>query len=245
MSDGTTPYGSDPGTGQAGSTDSEGKLDTAKEEAAALAGSTKEAAKGVVDTAKDEVASVAHETKAQASELFHQARRQFGDQAAAQQQRIAAGLGTVGDELAAMARNSDSGSSGGGSGIAADLVQRASARASGIASWLEGRDPAGLLDDAKAFARRRPLVFIGSALVAGIAAGRLTRALASEAKDAKEDAGSGAPSAAPAGSAPVATPSTPAAAYGGAVGAGAVPSADAPLYEASAARHDLADGGAP
>lgn len=151
-------------------------VDTAKQEASELTSSATDAAKDVAGTARDEAASVARTTKSEAAHLFHQTQREVSDQAAAQQQRLAAGLGTIGDQLGSMARDSDG-------GLAADLVHRASSAASSAASWLGSRDPAGVLTEVKAFARRRPMAFIGAALVAGVAAGRLTRAMISEAKD--------------------------------------------------------------
>jgi hypothetical protein len=151
-------------------------VDTAKHEAGELKSTATDAAKDVAGTAKSEAADVARATKNQAAELFHQTQRQLSDQAASQQRRLASGLGAIGDELGSMARNAEG-------GMAADLVQRVSDRASSAASWLDGRDPAGVLAEVKTFARRRPMVFIGAALVAGLAAGRLTRALISEARD--------------------------------------------------------------
>lgn len=182
MSDGSYAMGADPSAGSANGESS--KVDTAKQEASDLKATATDAAKDVAGTAKSEAADVAHTTKSQATELFHQTQRELSDQAASQQRRLAAGLGALGDEFGSMARNAEG-------GMAADLVQRVSDRARGAASWLDGRDPAGVLADVKAFARRRPMVFIGAALVAGIAAGRLTRAMISEAKDEAADAETG------------------------------------------------------
>lgn len=201
------------GAGQPHTSTSAGSsmVDIAKDEAADLKDTTADVAKDVAHTVKDETSSVAHETKAQAQELFRQARRELSDQAATQQERIAAGLGVLGDELASMARNSE------GSGMAADLVQRASTRASSAASWLAGRDPSGVLDEVKGFARNRPTVFIGAALLTGVIAGRLTRALMAHAKEESER---------PVDQAPAdSTPTVPL-------------TEDAPLYAESAARFD-------
>ncbi len=54
---------------------------------------------------------------------------------------------------------------------------------SGASDWLAQRDPGSLLHEVKSFARRKPGVFIAGALVAGVVAGRLTRALTENAKD--------------------------------------------------------------
>lgn len=180
MSDGSYATGADPSAGSA--TGESSTVDTAKQEAADLTATATDAAKDVAGVVKSEAVDVARATKSQASELFHQTQRELSDQAASQQRRLAAGLGAFGDELGTMARSAEG-------GMAADLVQRVSDRARGAASWLDGRDPAGVLADVRMFARRRPLVFIGAALVAGVAAGRLTRAMVAQAKD--DAAGSG------------------------------------------------------
>ena len=49
------------------------------------------------------------------------------------------------------------------------------------------RDPESLLNEVKSYARRRPGMFIGIALVAGVVAGRLTRALAEGSADRKAE----------------------------------------------------------
>ncbi|BDV31237.1 hypothetical protein [Microbacterium terricola] len=219
---GTQPNGTQPSTASDdASTGTPSTVDTVKDEAGELKDTAKDAAKDVAGTAKDEAVSVARETKAQAIDLYHQTRSDLTDQAATQQARLAAGLGALGDELGSMARNSD------GSGLAADLVQRVSDRASGAASWLDSRDPAGVLSDVKAFARSRPVLFIGAALLAGLVAGRLTRALAANAKD---EADAGTP--APATSVPADAPPVP----------DTAPAYDSPLYAESAARFDTTAG---
>ena len=171
-------YGSvSAGDSVGGSSDASGKVDTAKQEAADLKDTATAGAKDVLGTAKEEASSVIGEAKVQAKDLYAQTQRELKDQAGVQQQRIAAGLRSVGDELGSMAANSD------GSGIASDLVQQVSTRLSGAATWLGDRDPSAVLDEVKRFARRRPGTFILGAAIAGIVVGRLTRALAANASD--------------------------------------------------------------
>jgi hypothetical protein len=136
-----------------------------------------------VDTAKDEAKTVVYEAKNQAKNLYAQTKNELRDQAGAQQQKAAAGLRTVSDELRSLANGETPQSSG----IATDLVREASTRISGVASWIGDRDPAELLDEVKRYARRRPGVFIGLAAVAGIVAGRLARALTEHNADEKAD----------------------------------------------------------
>jgi hypothetical protein len=130
-----------------------------------------------VETGKAEASTVAHEAVSQVKDLYSQTQRQLSEQAASQQQRVASGLRSVGDELSSMADNSDN------QGLGADLVRQASSRVAGVASWIGDRDPAALLDEVKSYARRKPGVFIGVAALAGLAIGRLARALGENAKD--------------------------------------------------------------
>lgn len=185
-------YGSvSPSGSEGGTSDASGKVDTAKQEAANLKDTATAGAKDVLSTAKDEASSVVGEAKTQAKDLYAQSQRELKEQAGVQQQRLAAGLRSVGDELGSMAANSD------GTGVATDLVQQVSTRLSSAASWLGDRDPAGVLDEVKRFARRRPGTFILGAAIAGIVVGRLTRALAANASDDSSASGNRALSAAP------------------------------------------------
>jgi hypothetical protein len=74
-------------------------------------------------------------------------------------------------------------------GLASQVVQEVAQQAQALASRLEGREPRELLDDVRRFARRRPGTFILGALVAGVIAGRLTRA----GKAAQDSGTSGSP----------------------------------------------------
>lgn len=111
-----------------GATPPGGTVDTAKQEASDLAATAKTEATDVVDTAKDQAASVAHEARMQAKDLYHTTTRELREQASTQQQRLADGLRTVGDELDSMAGSSAE------PGVASELVQQASRRVGSAAS---------------------------------------------------------------------------------------------------------------
>jgi uncharacterized protein YjbJ (UPF0337 family) len=184
---------------------------TAKEQASQVGHDAADSAKNVAGTAKEEASKVAGETKKQAQALYEEARTQLHEQAGVQQGRVAEGLRSIGDELNRMAQASDQ------PGVATDLVSQVASRTSGIASWLDERDPGSLLTEVKNYARRKPGTFIAVSAVAGLVAGRLVRSLTSEAKDEKEAAASsassttgtpGASTSAPAHAAP-AVPVTP------------------------------------
>ena len=99
-------------------------------------------------------------------------------QAATQQSRAARGLRDIGDEFSSMANGT-----GTGTGFAADIARQAGDRVGAAAQWLDERDPRDLLEEVKGFARRRPGVFIGIAVGAGVVVGRLVRALAQPSDD--------------------------------------------------------------
>jgi hypothetical protein len=170
-----------PGTTGGSATDggSSSTKDTAKEQAASVAGDAKAGTQHVAGVTKDEAGKVASEVKSQAQDLIAQTRDQLREQTGVQQERAAGSLRTLSDELRDMGDKSES------TGLAGELVSQAAQRAGSAASYLEGRDPGTLLKDVTDFARRRPGLFVGLAVIAGVAAGRLTRSLTSEAHDKK------------------------------------------------------------
>lgn len=177
---------------------------TAKEQAGEVGQHAAQNAKQVAGTAKEEATKVASEAKQQAKQLYSESKAQLTEQAGVQQARVASGLRSMSDELSSMANNSEQ------QGVAAELVSTVASRAGSVASWLDGRDPASVLDEVKRFARRRPGMFIAVAAVAGVVAGRLVRNLASEAKDEKEaESALGAGSAATGAPAPATLPPVP------------------------------------
>lgn len=180
---GTTPsagIGTASSTGTGTGTGSSSTKDTAKEQAANVAGDAKAGTQHVAGVTKDEASKVASEVKSQAQDLLGQTRDQLREQTGVQQERAAGSLRTLSDELRDMGDKSES------TGLASELVSQVAQRAGSAASYLEGRDPGTLLQDVTDFARRRPGLFVGLAVVAGVAAGRLTRSLTSEAHDQKE-----------------------------------------------------------
>lgn len=154
--------------------------DTAKDQASQLGDSAAESAQNVAGTVKAEASNVAGEAKQQAKALYAETTAQLREQAGVQQARAAEGLHGIGGDLDRMAQSSEE------QGLAAELVSQISTRVSSVASWLESREPAEVLDEVKAYARRKPGTFIAICAVAGLVAGRLVRSLAADAKDEKE-----------------------------------------------------------
>jgi len=148
--------------------------DVAKDQASNVASSASSAGQHVAGVAKDQAGNVAAEASRQAKDVVGQARAELTQQAVQQQQRVAEGLRSIGTELSTMADRNEQ------PGLATDLARQASTRAHEAPQWLEQREPSGLLDEVKTFARRRPGAFLAIALGAGLAAGRLTRGLKDE-----------------------------------------------------------------
>ena len=165
--------GSDSGSGS-------GKADAAKGAAQDVAGDAKEKAANVAGTAKEQASNVASEATDHAKQLYGQASENLKQQAGEQQQRAAGGLRSLGEQLGRMAENDDE------QGVASKVVRDLSGRATSAAGFLENRDPGSLLDEVKTFAAKRPGTFIAIAAGAGLLAGRLTKALATEVKHEKE-----------------------------------------------------------
>ncbi|WP_306737279.1 hypothetical protein [Arthrobacter sp. ZGTC412] len=166
-----TTVGTTPSSTPASGGGSVSKKGAVKEEASNVAGHAASAAQGVAQTAKKEVANVASEAKSSAKDLLSQAKSGFSSQAGTQQQKAAEGIRTISSQLQTMADAPEQ------KGIASDLIRQAADRTSSVASWVEGKDPAALLGDVQAFARRKPGTFLLLAAGAGMLAGRLTRGL--------------------------------------------------------------------
>lgn len=182
---GTGAYTTDTGADQS-------TTSTAKHEAAAVGQEGMGAAKNVAATAGSEAKNVAHEAGTQAKNLVGQLGSDLKSQAGAGQTKVTEGIRSISDQLQSMAQQADDG------GPAKQLVQQAAQRTGDVAGWLEGRDPADLLQEVKSFARQRPGTFLLVAAGAGLLAGRLTRGLtggaAAGSTSASPASGNGSPS---------------------------------------------------
>jgi hypothetical protein len=174
-----------------------GVANVAKEQAGQVGQAASAAGGQVAQATKEQAGAVAGEVRQQARDLVGEARTQVGDQASTQKGRAVEGLRSLGDELQEMAQQ------GGRSGVATEVARQAASRAHGLADHLDRHEPAELLDQARSYARRRPVVFLAGAAVLGVVAGRLTRNLASSG-----DSGDSEPAAL---TGPASTPALPAA----------------------------------
>jgi hypothetical protein len=157
--------------------DQPGTADIVKDQAGDLKDAGIQAGQHAAGVAQEQASDVAAEAARQGRDLLGQAQQQLGDQVAQGQQRLAAQLLSLGDELSSMADGSRQ------EGTAAHLARQAAVRAQGAAHWLDDRSPRQVIDDVQAFARRRPGAFLALAVGAGLAAGRLTRGLKSAQTD--------------------------------------------------------------
>lgn len=152
------------------STDATSTSDAAKEQAQQTAGTAADEGKHVAGVAVGEAKQVAGEAKQQAQNLVGEARTQVDAQARTQRDRLVSTLQEFSGQLDGMASGE-----GAPSGMAQDAVRQVADRTRDLTSRLEGREPSDLLEDVRAYARRRPGTFLLGAMAAGLVAGRLTR----------------------------------------------------------------------
>jgi len=183
MSETNVPYGSGPGSPGAGTAQETGESGGAttgvKERASEAASQVGDAGRGVAQDAKEKARDVAHEATDRARSLVDQTRTELSDQARSQQERLAGGLRSLGDELRQMADGTED------PGYATDLVRRAGDATGQVAQWFEDREPSSVLHEVEDFARRRPGTFLVLAAGAGLLVGRLLRGM----KDAPDSGG--------------------------------------------------------
>jgi hypothetical protein len=153
--------------------------DLAREQAAEVGGTTREAGQRVAGTAVEQAGQVGQEARRQARDLLEQAKGQVGDQARNGQQQASSGLRSLAQELHQMADGGDR------QGPASDLAKQAADKLEEFAEWLSRREPGDLIEEVRSLARRRPGAFLLGAAAAGAVAGRLTRG----AVDANRDTG--------------------------------------------------------
>jgi hypothetical protein len=158
-----------------------------KERAVDAAAEVDAGAMHVAGVAGEEAGSVAHDAKRAARGFFDETRVQLSEQASSQQRRAAGALRSTADELEGLA----SGSSSGSGGMATSAVRTIGQQTQRAADWLEQREPADLVHEVRGFARRHTGAFLAIAVGVGLVAGRVTRALVSEARGNGTGNGSG------------------------------------------------------
>jgi len=155
-----------------------GVAQTAKQEATNVASSAADSAKQVASEATTQAKAVAQQAKQQVSTLFDQTRHELSQTAQQKGQQAAGGLKTFADQLRSLANGQPD-----QAGQLQQYVQEAQDKVASLASRLETEGPQAVLEDAKRFARQRPVVFLAVAAGAGFAMGRLVRAGAAASSD--------------------------------------------------------------
>jgi hypothetical protein len=151
--------------------------EVAKQEAAGIGRTAMEGGTHVAEAAGEQVKQVATEAGQQVRDLMNEGLEQLRGQARDGQQKAAETLRELANQMHAMADNADQ------DGPMAEVVRQAAERAGGVASWLASREPGDVLEEARAFARRRPALFLAGAGLAGMLVGRLTRGAIAHQKD--------------------------------------------------------------
>ncbi|OSZ62176.1 hypothetical protein OQI_01020 [Streptomyces pharetrae CZA14] len=146
--------------------------EAARTEASATAGQAKQAAGQVAGTAADQAKAVAGEAKQQVGAVAQDLRSRAKDEAEAQSKRAAETVRHWADDFAALAENAQSDSP------ARSLAAQAADRGHRAADYLDRQGVGGVVSEVQDFARRRPGAFLGGALLAGLAVGRLVKVAA-------------------------------------------------------------------
>jgi hypothetical protein len=125
----------------------------------------------VATVAGSEGRAVVDEARERARDLVSESRERLRSEATGQTQRIAETMRTLGGQLNSMAQGQPT------EGWLPDVSRRVAATMTDAARKLEERGPDSALHDLKAFARRRPGMFLAGALGAGFVVGRMLRAV--------------------------------------------------------------------
>lgn len=116
--------------------------------------------------AGEEPSRVAAGAGRQGRDLLRQAQDQLGTHVDHGQQRLAAGLVSLSDDLHSMAD--------GHVGVSASVAYQAGSRIRAAGQWLNSRKPSEVADKVQFPARRKPTVYLVLAAGAGLVTGRLT-----------------------------------------------------------------------
>lgn len=157
--------------------------DVARQEKEQVKGTARDAASKVGDTAAQRGQELKGQAKGHARDLARNAQRQLRGHAQEETQRAGSALSTAGDQLRALAegRVEDA-------GVLGDYVEQAADAVTRWADTINDRGFDGLLDDLRSAGRRRPGLFLGGALLAGVLAGRFGRNVAQELGDDDQSA---------------------------------------------------------
>ncbi len=170
---GVTGTGSNLGSGSLGSTGSLGDPGSGVNAAGTSGPQGDQGSQGVAQQAKEQAKSLASEAKDQTVKVAEQARDHVQNLVSEQKDQAAERLGSLAGALREAGRKLNEGEQGGDFGRYAD---RAAEQVERLSSYLRDNDLRGFVRDTEEFARRRPEVFLGGALLAGLALARFLKA---------------------------------------------------------------------
>ncbi|MER6472453.1 hypothetical protein [Streptomyces collinus] len=140
---------------------------TAMAEASATAGQTRQAAGQVAATAAHQAKEVAGEVRQQAGSVVQDLRGRAMDEAEGQTRRAAGVLRQWAQDLSELAENAPTDSP------ARSVAAQVADHGHRAADYVDKQGVEGMVGDLQSFARRRPGLFLGGALLAGLVVGRL------------------------------------------------------------------------
>lgn len=140
---------------------------TARAETSATADQARQAAGQVTATAAQQAKEVAGEVRQQAGSVVQDLRSRAVDEAEGQTRRAAGVLRQWAQDLAELAENAS------GDSPARSVATQVADRGHRVADYVDKQGVEGIVGDVQSFARRRPGLFLGGALLAGLAVGRL------------------------------------------------------------------------
>jgi hypothetical protein len=150
----------------------------AREQGQQVKGSARDAASNVAGTAGERAREVRQQAGTHARGIAGEATRQLKGRAEQETERAGSALSNAGSQLQALAegRIDDA-------GVFGDYARQAAESVNRWADSVQERGLDGLVDDLRGYARRRPGVFLVSAVAAGVVAGRFGRNLREEMSD--------------------------------------------------------------
>jgi hypothetical protein len=141
------------------------------ETAGASGGNAREAARAVRQDAAEQARQVAGTAKEQTRTVMSNVGETVRHQVNDQKSKAAQSLRSLSEEMASMSSERDDAFAG--------LMSEASTRVGTFSTWVEQREPQDIVRSVEDFARRRPVVFLAGAALAGALTGRLTRGMIS------------------------------------------------------------------
>lgn len=144
--------------------------DRSKAEAEQFKNQAASSGERVLDTAKEKAEDVKAEAAHQAQDLASQVREDLQKYLGPQQQRLAATVRSISDEINALSQGQQPQTN-----YVAGLLGNASGYVDTLATSIEQKDSQELLNDVRRFAARKPGIFLAAALGVGLLAGRATR----------------------------------------------------------------------